>query len=412
MKKLLLTLLLLLIISLPVAAAPFDPTNAYGVMPNANNPAIRDVPVFVLNTGVDLHSNSLSYKLLPLLNADWNAAEREWVAALVEKNGLKISGVALPSVRLNMGIFGLHAAGKAAGTLAIPKHFTDLIFLGHDAEELMEKKNITYSFEDLNGHGAAYAEAGATFAHTTQDDFTVALTAKALYGFGYGNAYGSGSIITSHTEESTAIIGEDLELTTFHSLKGIGYAFDLGARYQVNSILSFDASLLNIGQIQWTGGESNRWYREGEFTLVDFGFSTDDFNFFFETGDFEEPVEEEKETGLVYTWKLPRVARVGADLMVNRSLSVSGEVSHTTYFQPQGQTSSLEVAGGMEYRLLRILPLRITAQKAIDEKAVVNGGLGLNLGFLRVDASVTNILAIFMKDSRGFGLGLSTTLKF
>ena len=66
----------------------------------------------------------------------------------------------------------------------------------------------------------------------------------------------------------------------------------------------------------------------------------------------------------------------------------------------------------MEYRLLRIFPIRITGQKVLNEQAIINGGIGLNLGPIRVDASVHNILGALMKDRRGFGAGVSATLKF
>lgn len=406
--------LLLLLFAYPVAAAPFDPSDAYGLLPNTYNPANRDVPIFVLTTGVSAESNSLNYQLIPLLNADWSDEEREWVGSLIGKNGLSLSANVMPVFGLNFKIFGLNAAGKASVSGTIPKHFTDLLFYGHDAQKLIDEEVITYDFKDLNGHGAAYLEAGITLAHTRKR-LTLGLNAKYLYGFGYGDAYGNGMIVTAHKDGETSISGQDLDFTMFYAMEGAGYSFDVGARYQLSNSFAVEGSVLNIGQIHWQDGVKYQVRREGEFNLLKFGFDTEEMKFIFETDELEESeelFEEVEETNLEYIWRLPRVTRVGADWQLGRSLRLRGEVNHTKHYQVDGESSTIGLAGGMEYRLLRIFPIRITGQKVLNEQAIINGGIGLNLGPIRVDASVHNILGALMKDRRGFGAGVSATLKF
>lgn len=411
MKKVVLIFLLLLLLAFPAAAAPFDITDVYGLMPNAKNPANRNVPVFVLNTGVDLQSNALNYQIIPLLNAVWDDEEREWIGSLIGDSGLKLSGRAIPTLGLNIGFLGLQVGGKASVSGNIPKHFTDLMFYGLNATELIDNEMIVFEFADLNGHGAAYLEAGITLAHT-RNRMTMGLTAKYLYGLAFADAFAQGKVEASHGEGSTAISGQDVGINVFHSLKGTGYSFDVGARYYITNRLAVEASVLNIGQIQWMDGTRNRIYSDGDFNLAKFGFDVDEFDFIFETDESEDPFEETEETGIDYAWKLPLTARVGADWDLTRSLRLAGEVSHTTYFQEQGKTSKLGIAGGMEYRFLWIFPIRISGEKVSNEKAVINGGMGLHLGPIRIDASVYNILGALKQDSRGFGAGLSTTLKF
>ena len=78
MKKAVAQLLFLL---LPLFACQFQRLHSIRAMlimlPNTYNPANRDVPIFVLTTGVSTSSNSLNYQLIPLLNADCGAVIRQ-----------------------------------------------------------------------------------------------------------------------------------------------------------------------------------------------------------------------------------------------------------------------------------------------------------------------------------------------
>ncbi len=366
---------------------------------NPANLGLSDGPSFSLSFpsfGLGLGNNSFTLSDYNRYNGSYlSDGNKRTILRKIPSAGLSLdSGTEIGLLGLSYKNYAFFIQGSGATYITLPRDPFELILYGNEL-------NRSYEIGDVDGEALAQATAGFSAAKRINlkgfNEFSVGASLKYLRGLYYAEVTRSGGSILT-TESS--IEGEG-EIVYRHAQGGQGFGLDFGAAGSFGRGWTVGLTLFNPwGSIKWS-----RETEEGFFTFKaesltvsstnkDTLVTSDDSSY--EIGSFR--------------LHLPSYLKMGVSRRFRKFLL--GFDYEQGFRNTAGVSTTPRLAAGVEYNLLKWLPLR--GGLAIGGREGFNSalGLGLHLGSFQLDVSTSSRGLVFTPWSKGIGLAASFGLRF
>lgn len=268
-----------------------------------------------------------------------------------------------------------------------PKDLIQLIYRGNTSFD-----NNTANFTNIGFNGSVYSEIGVNYSYQLNQKLRLGLRAKYLYGL--YNIYSEKTDISLRTDPETYALTSNAEITLrtsglteeanemeadefITSRDNTGYGFDLGANYEFSEKLSFNASILDIGSINWKSNTKSYVNDGGEFTFSGVEFSaygndTDTTTAFEELGDsLQEAFKLDESEG---SYRTPLATRfyLGTNYKLTER-DMAGLLIQGSYFQ-----SKIRPAFSLNYSRKMTKWISLSTSYTVINNSYNNVGFGVN----------------------------------
>ncbi|MES2836825.1 MAG: DUF5723 family protein [Bacteroidota bacterium] len=355
----------------------------------------------------------------------------DWLSKLKKNNDLNVnSQIDLFSlgIKVKKHYFSLNLTEKLNFRFRYPKDFFNFVVLGNGAF-LDQTLNFNFGVEAMH-----YRELGLNYSQQVNDKLSVGGRLKVLYG--YENVHTKQSDITLYTDPSYFDITassniniqtsgidtssfSDLEVKNYlQKKKNRGAAIDLGANYKLNDKLSFSASLLDVGAINWKTDNVNYVNKNAN---ASFTFTGVDFNTFInDTINWETAGEKltdsivgtfqiESKRGVAYKTWLPMQMYLNA----NYHLNVKNKVSATLYNQFYDKAPHPAASIAFTTRAGRWASASVSYTAAHRSFNNIGFGFSLNLGPVQLYTVADNVFALIKpQHTKNFNVRMALNLTF
>jgi hypothetical protein len=375
---------------------------ARGVYAPLYNPAnlglsgYREIGLELAGVGVDITNNSFTLKEYneytgSLLTED----DKSRILGKIPAEGLKVSAEA-EARALSFALSSFVVSVTAfAGTE---------VNLGKDALELFlngNKLNDAFSLEGMYSEAAAYASAGISYGtslyKTGDRQLAVGGTIKYLQGIGYEEVTelrgGVITLVTGFEGEGTMIART--------STGGRGYAVDMGAALRLSNDYTVGICFSNlISKMSWNLKTEEHGYH---FELDSATAENMDQDSIIISDDYSVDIPP-------FTTRLPTVMRAG---LAKTSGRLHWAVDYVQGFRlAAGSSSKPKLSTGIEYGLIRFVPLRCGLSFGGGDGTAVSIGTGVDLAAFYADLAVSNHSGFDFGSAKGLHLSVATGLRF
>lgn len=351
----------------------------------------------LLGVGAGVGNNAIGRQLYERANgATLDEADKQALLSAIPRGGLVGHGrVDLGAFALRRGGLAVGASGLAEATTNVPRDIFELLLYGNaHADSLL--------FDGARGEAIALASAGISagvpVAQLPMGRVSVGMTVRLLRSFGYARLLESGGSL--HTGD----IGShgEAQLALLHARGGDGYGLDLGAALESPGGWRLSLAVSNVAAaLELREGATRREYTVSTDTLSVESLADGD------GGELYRSTESSVALGGLAV-SLPRVAHVSLGRQGQR-LRWAADLELRTGSTPLAQLPP-RVALGAEWSATGWLPLRVglSGGGALGRSAAA--GLGLRLGWMRLDLSASAEGAWWPGDAHGLGVGLGLGL--
>jgi len=345
---------------------------------------------------VDVHNNAISLdRYNEITGAHLSTADKEQLLGDIPADGFKLDAdMRASALGLQVGSFAVTFGAAGAGSGNLDKDYFDLVLFGNQLGE-------TVDFSSTSGEGYAVGQAAFSYGgvlHTGETTrFSYGLSAKYLQGIyemHVEDAYGS---MSTSMEE----IGGEAFVSTLSSEGGSGWGMDLGFALQTSGGWSVGASVENLySTMQWdTNVEAN----EFRVTAGDINALNDDM---------EGSIVDSDTTFAAgsYSSSLPAKLRMGAS---NRFGPLMVALDYTQGFENRGITSTTPSfhLGGELWSGSMFQP-RFGLSTGGVSGTGASAGLGLRLGFWKIDLAVLSRGELNPNKTKGLAFAAGSSLEF
>ncbi len=345
---------------------------------------------------VDVHNNSISLdRYNEITGAHLDTRAKEKLLSDIPDAGFQMDANVSASVfGLQSGPFALtfNAIGNGSGNM--DKDYFDLVLFGNDLNE-------TVDFSNTSGEGYAMGSAavsyGALLMSGERAKLSMGLSAKYLYGayeMHVEEAYGS---LNTTMDE----IAGEAYVSTITSDGGQGYGVDMGLALQTGNGWNLGLAMENLyTTVTWDNNVEFNEYRvdaSGINALND---------------DLDNAVVRTDTTYVAqsYTTTLPQQLRFGA---ANRFGAFDLAFDYVQGFENRGVTSTTpRFHLGTEWWLTGIIQPRFGVSTGGVAGTGASAGLGLKLGYWRVDLAAVSRGELNPNQTKGLAFAMGTTLVF
>lgn len=258
--------------------------------------------------------------------------------------------------KIDLLSFGISFGDKTQVTLNVTENVTFRFNYPKDFVQFLLKGNTSFSdntanFEGIGFNGSHYREYGLGISRQISQKLRVGLRAKYLYGM--KSIYSEKTDISLRTDPNTFEINskadiairtagletEDGESSTDYAFgrDNTGFGADFGVNYDLTDKISLNASVLDLGYIDWNTNTKSYTNNGGEFTYSGIevnAFTTDDTSetSFDRVLDSLEEAFELKEGEGSYSTSLPTRFCAGANFRLTER-DVAGALIQSEFFQ-------------------------------------------------------------------------------
>ena len=328
--------------------------------------------------------------------------------------------------------FGLGVRERGIAKFLVPREFLEFPLYGN-------KPGSVYSF-DVGINGAWMREYSVSFGAKLPinliaiKNINVGAGVKYIQGFGYiGTDKLNLTIETgdsSHAYEITAKMSglikragvdfldreKNAKFTPFPTPVGTGIGFDIGASAEVLGIFALGISVTDIGSVNWT---KNAVITSGDTSFKFTGYTTqeklDSLKQSFENY-VKSPNRKKYES---FTTGLPTAIRFGiaTDLKTLIPFFPGRMLVSADYYQPIGNEqisiNKPRLGLGIEWRVIKFLPLRAGVTVGGIEGFALSAGTGINLSFMELNVATGHLNEVLKGgDFRFFSVATELRLKF
>ena len=362
----------------------------------ANLALSQGVTIGLAGFAVDVHNNAFSLdRFNELTGSHLSTSQKERLLADIPLTGLQLDANAQASLLgFQVGPFALSTGVLGAGQGNLDRDYFDLVLFGNHPGE-------TVDFSNTWGQGFAMATATASWGQTLHQGESSRLCVGANLRYFHG-------IYEMHVEEAYGQINTTLEeitgeasVTTLSSEGGRGYGLDLGLAMQTGGGWSFGLVADNlVTDLHW-----DKFTEINEFTLM-----AQDINLL--NDDLDEALAEADTTysALSYHTTLPRRLRLGASHQTGSWLMAMDYVQGLE--NGPGSSTTPQFNTGFELQALSFLQPRFGVCIGGACGTSLAGGLGLRLGFWRLDLAVANRGGLIPGNAKGLVFAAGTMLQF
>lgn len=363
---------------------------------NPANLAFSDgASVGLAGAAVAVQNNALSLdRYNEITGAHLDSAAKAQLLADIPEDGLSLDADARASaLGFQFGSFALTAGAVGAGHGNLDKDYFDVVLHGNPVGQTVDFSN---TWGEGSALGMATASFGAQVLALGGASLGAGVNVRYLHGIYEMHVASAGGTLTTGMEEITA----DAHVTTMSAEGGRGYGVDLGLALRTPGGLAVGLTLENVqGSVEW---DRNVEYREFRLDAADVNLLNSDLDAAVSDADTAW-------TGAAYTTSLPRQARLGAAAKVGSFLLAADWVQG---FEDRGLVSTApRVAAGLEWQLGFLQP-RLGAATGGVQGDSASAGLGLSLGFWRLDAAAVTRGGLKVGDTKGLGVAVASSLVF
>lgn len=351
--------------------------------------------VGLAGAAVAVQNNALSLdRYNEITGAHLDSAAKAQLLSDIPEDGLSLDAdVRASALGFQLGSFALTAGAVGTGHGNLDKDYFDVVLYGNPVGQTVDFSN---TWGEGSAMGAATVSYGARLLSLGGASLGAGVNVRYLHGIYEMHVASAGGTITTGMEEITA----DAHVTTMSAEGGRGYGLDVGLALSTPGGLSLGLTLENAqSSLDW---DRNVEYREFRLDAADVNLLN---------SDLDASVSDADTTyaGDPYTTTLPRQARLGAAAKVGAFLVAADYVQG---FEDRGLTSTEpRVAAGVEWQLGFLQP-RVGAATGGVQGDSASAGLGLKLGFWRLDAAAVTRGGMKVGDTKGLGVAVASTLVF
>lgn len=351
--------------------------------------------VGLAGAAVSLQNNALSLdRYNEITGTHLDAADKAALMADIPADGFNLDAdVRASALGFQFGSFALTAAAVGTGNGNLDKDYFDLVLNGNQVGQTVDFSN---TWGEGSALGAATVSFGTRLATLGGASLGAGVNVRYLHGLYEMHVASAGGTLTTGMSEITA----EAHVATMSAEGGRGYGVDVGLALRTPGGLSVGLSLENAqSSIEW---DRNVEYREFHLSAADLNLLNSDLDAAVTDADTVY-------TGDPYTTALPRSARLGASTKLGAFVVAADWVQG---FEDRGLTStSPRVLAGVEWQLGFLQP-RLGAATGGVQGDSASAGLGLKLGFWRLDAAAVTRGGLMVGDAKGVGVAVASSLVF
>lgn len=362
----------------------------------ANLAFSRGFSMGLVTAAVDVHNNAISLdRYNEITGAHLTTGDKEQLLNDIPEDGFRLDADMRASVLgVHSGSLALTFNAIGAGSGNLDKDYFDLVLFGNQLGE-------TVDFTNTNGEGYAVGQAALSYGqvlHTGK---------RARLSYGLSAKYLQG-IYEMHVEEAHGSMHTSLEaisgeafVSTLSAEGGRGYGLDFGLAMQTSGGWSLGASVENIySTMTWNQNVEAREFRAhaGDVNVLN--------------DDLDNAVVNSDTTfaSTNYNTTLPPQLRMGVS---NRFGPVSLALDYTQGFEDRGMSSTTpRFHLGGEFFSGGFLQPRFGLSTGGDSGTGASAGLGLRLGFWKVDLAVLSRGELNPNKTKGVAFAAGSSLEF
>jgi len=339
--------------------------------------------IFELNGQLSFWNNGINSKYF---NKYLEESDKDKILNNIESDGLVLSTDGIQDMKILVGPVGVSGGVKENIQGSISSDIIELILKGNEIGK-------TYKLDGTDLSAGIYADTGVNFSYPIEkaaremniNNFKIGGSFHYLYGAIF-KVKGEGEATIDYNNTSS-----EGKIRMEYAEKATGIAFDLGASFDIDDRITVGTSILNIGSLK---GKDSRY---SEMKLVQEGTEVTT----------EEIEDEPMEKDLMY--KLPRKFKIGGRYDFRENIDLFADYTITSY---DIGTTDHTLAGAVEYKPVKMLPLRLGANySTLQNSLALSGGMGLHLGPVHLDLGFSDLKSFF-QNAKGVEAGLSVSLAF
>ncbi|HKK21389.1 MAG TPA: DUF5723 family protein [candidate division Zixibacteria bacterium] len=312
----------------------------------------------------------------------------------VPKEGLKFTAEAdATAMAIAMGPTVLAVSGVGAANVNLNR---DLLELALNGNTFADTINVTGSYSEAIGYGAASLSYGFPIYSAGSRQLAVGATAKYIYGLGIEEVTEMEGLAATY---ATGFQGEG-HMVARTATGGSGYGVDLGATLKLNNDYVVGGRIKNfVSSITWNKQTEEHGYLFSFDTMT-----VDNMN-----GDY---VVSDDYTKSIpnFTTNLPSTLNLGLANISGRLLwAIDWEQGFRT---APGSSSKPRLSCGVEYGLLGVMPLRAGYSTGGNRNSAFSFGSGFHLPVFFIDYAVVTGSSLSGYSSKGVNFALTTGLHF
>jgi hypothetical protein len=344
---------------------------------------------------VSVENNALSLdRYNEITGTHLDAADKAALMADIPADGFSLDAdVRASALGFQFGSFALTASAVGTGSGNLDKDYFDLVLNGNQVGQTVDFSN---TWGEGSAMGAATVSFGTRLGTLFGSSLGAGINVRYLHGLYEMHVASAGGTLTTGMSEITA----DAHVATMSAEGGRGYGVDVGLALRTAGGLSVGLALENAqSSIEW---DRNVEYREYRLSAADINLLNSDL-------DAATTDADTVYIGAPYTTALPRSARLGASTKVGAFVVAADWVQG---FEDRGLTSTNpRVLAGVEWQLGFLQPrLGAATGGALGNSA--SAGLGVKVGFWRLDAAAVTRGGMMVGDSKGVGVAVASSLVF
>ncbi len=345
---------------------------------------------------LDVHNNALSLnRYNEITGAYLDEADKIQILSEIPSSGFRMDADVRASVfGVQAGSFAVSFSAIGAGQGNLDKDYFDLVLFGNELGE-------TVDFSNTHGEGYAMGMATLSYGGVLKE------TNSSRLSFGLNAHYLQG-VYEMHVDEASGYLNTEMEqisgeamVATTSSDGGNGYAFDVGIALQAPGGWTLGLVMDNaLSNMDWNSGVERQ----------EFHVTAQDLNL--ANGEMSRSITDSDTTYAApgYSTTMPRQLRLGA---ANRLGSFKVAVDYVQGFENRGLAStSPQFNLGTEWWLTGIIQPRLGISIGGKAGAGASAGLGMRLGFWRLDFAAVSRGGLNPNNTKGIGLALGSSLEF
>jgi len=407
LKKIIITFLLIILLTIPVNALETPKTVGFG-----NFSTFKGIDgIYVNPATVNLDKNKFNFKMAVNGGFDNNLLRNEYISEdikddlleSIENSGWVIQLKGKEGLNLTLGPVGIFSNMREEGNLKFNPDVAEIILAGNQTEAV-------YSLENSFGNGAVYNDTGINFSYKIPENVIKSTNSNLQFsnvniGLNYRfltgaifNMEASGDAEIGYTESGEPTFsgtGEFLlKHNDFENINGIenlatGSAFDIGVYGDYNKDISLGFSIMNLGSLSLDEYKYEKYKFDSEaeevFDLVEEGIKKDEVKY-----------------------KLPRKINIGGEYDWREDVTLLFNYTNISY----NHFNDNKISAGAEYNRFKYIPFRLGAEySTLNDDLKLRTGLGIYLGTWKTEIGISDIKGLFNK-SQGLEFGMSSGFSF
>lgn len=355
----------------------------------------RSTGVELVGVGANISNNSFTLSdYNKYTGAFLTTEDKEYILGRIPDEGLRLAAdVEATALALSTGQFGLTVIGVGRADVNLSRDIFELVLNGNTFADTI---SVDGSYSDAVSYVSAGLSYGLPIYTSGSRQLAVGATARYLRGIAVEQVTELQGMFATN---STGYSGEG-HLVAQTAAGGRGYALDLGGALKLNDHYTLGFKMENfLSRLKWSDEPEEHGYLFSFDTMTVDNMNED----YVVSDDYSQSIDP-------FTTSLPTVMTVG---IANTSGNLVWAVDYQQKFRSENGTSTKpRLAAGIEYSLLRFLPVRAGYATGGDRNAAFSFGSGIRALAFYLDVAAVTGSTFSGYSSKSVHMAVSTGLHF